>query len=272
MYANYSESFGSSLSFLGGIPLSFARDGVGKAIEPTSAEQYEGGIKFSFFDNKLRGTFAYYDLTKTNLAVGDPDRRHNCGTGGFVPGQGSDCSVALGKVRSRGPEIDITGEILPGWNVIATWANTDIKIIQTDPNGNDLGFGFFPGARLPNAVRNTGSLWSTYEIQGGDFKGLQFGGGVNLTGPVSGSWIGIDDFDPTTSESPTITPGHVTVDLMAGYSRKVGDVTLGAQLNVTNLLDKQYYTSIQQNSPSFQSNYVSFGEPRTFMGQISIQY
>ncbi|NOU21665.1 MAG: TonB-dependent siderophore receptor, partial [Methyloglobulus sp.] len=270
LYANYAESFGSNMDAFGGVPLSFVRDGVGKAIEPTSAEQYEGGIKFSFFDNRLRATLAYYDLTKTNISMGDPDLTHDCGTGSFEQGVSSDCFIALGKVRSKGPEIDITGEILPGWNVIATWANTDIKVIQADPNGQENGSDFFPGARLPGSVRNTGSFWSTYEVQEGDFQGVQFGGGINLTGRKSGSFVWFN--------SP-VTPGNVTVDLMAAYSRKLGDMTVSAQLNISNLLDKQYYSDIQsyierpdgENRRFLRSN-VSYGEPRTFMGQISIQY
>jgi iron complex outermembrane recepter protein len=259
LYANYAESFGANEAGT----LSYVSPGVGKPIGPTSADQYEGGIKLSFFDNRLRATVAYYDLTKTNLPVGDPDRRHNCGSQDTSdPNATSDCFLALGKVRSRGPEIDITGEILPGWNLLATWANTDIKVIETNPNGDDLGSGFFPGARLPGAVRNTGSVWSTYEIQDGDFQGLQFGGGVNLTGRKLGSYL--------FTNKPAITPGYATVDLMAGYSRKLGDMTVSAQLNINNLLDKQYYSDIQ----SFSSlrSHVSYGEPRTFMGQVSIQY
>ncbi len=264
LYANYAESFGSNIDVFNGVPLTFVRKGVGEAIGPTSAAQYEGGIKFSFFDNKLRATFAYYDLTKTNLAAGDPNITHDCGTGGFVPGQGSDCYVALGEIRSRGPEIDIAGEILPGWNFIATWTNTDMRIVKTDQNDADFGFGYFPGARFPGTPRNTGSFWSTYEIQDGDYKGIQFGGGVNLTDRQLETFI-----DERGSEA-FFTPGYITFDLMAGYSRKLGDVTLGAQLNVTNLLDKQYYTSIQPGLS--QTNFVSYGTPRTFMGQISIQY
>ncbi|MBK8815567.1 MAG: TonB-dependent receptor [Methylococcaceae bacterium] len=259
LYANYSESFGVNDGLV------FVRDRVGKVIEPTSAEQYEGGIKFSFFDNKLRGTFAYYDHAKTNVAVGDPDITHNCGTGGFISGQGSDCSIALGKVRSRDPEFDITGEVLPGWNLIATWANTDIKVIETNAKGDSFGFGLFPGARLPGVSRNTGSFWSTYEIQDGDFKGLQFGGGVNLTGKQLGSYFYSE------GKNPVVTPGYVTLDMMAGYSKKIGDATISAQLNISNLLDKKYYTSIQ-DLDSFQTRWVSYGSPRTFMGQISIQY
>ncbi|MEI8209695.1 MAG: TonB-dependent receptor [Methylococcales bacterium] len=98
LYTNYSESFGMNQGLL--FP--------GKTPPPTSAEQYEGGIKTEFFNSRLRANLAYYDLTKTNVMT--TDMAHL----GF--------SIATGAVRSRGPELDITGEILPGWTAILIMA------------------------------------------------------------------------------------------------------------------------------------------------------
>jgi iron complex outermembrane recepter protein len=255
LYANYAESFGANQG------KTFVSDGVGKIIAPTSAAQYEGGVKFEFFDGKLRANLTYYDLTKTNVAVGDPNPFHNCGTGGFSAGA-SDCQIALGEVRSRGPEIDIQGEILLGWNVIATWSNTDIRIGGNEPvfSGGDIAFK--PGSRVPNVPRNTGSLWNTYEVQGGDFKGLTVGGGVTLRD----SQIAPDFVEPLSK-----VPGYATLDLMASYSRQVGDAKVSIKFNVNNLLDKQYSSSRYDNKQG-HGYWANFGTPRTFMGQVSVQY
>jgi iron complex outermembrane recepter protein len=260
LYANYAESFGANTSNA----LEFVRKGVFKPVAPTSANQYEGGIKAEFFDGKLRANLAYYDLTKTNVAVGDlaidptTGLQRNCGTG---PGS---CSLALGEVRSRGPELDITGEILPGWNVIATWANTDIIVTSSDFVGA-TGGSFKKGSRLPNVPRNIGRLWSTYEVQNGDYKGIIFGGGVNLRDRQ----LPADEFGE--GQVSYKTPGYATFDLMAGYSRQLGDAKVSVQLNVDNLLDKHYITSLSA-LPSEQASFVDFGQPRTFMGQVSVQY
>jgi iron complex outermembrane recepter protein len=263
LYANYAESFGVNTG------LTFVREGVGKIIDPTSAAQYEGGVKFEFFDGKLRANLTYYDLTKTNIAVGDPNPSHNCGTG-FIPGTASNCQIALGEVRSRGPEIDIQGEILPGWNVIATWSNTDIRVTKANPankdepvGSGDSGNSYRLGSRLANIPRNTGSIWSTYEVQSGDYKGLSFGGGVTLRdGQIVPDGFGAE---------PSKLPGYATFDLMAGYSRQVGDAKVSVQFNVNNLLDKQYFSS-RTNNTNGQGAWVDLGQPRTFMGQVSVQY
>jgi iron complex outermembrane receptor protein len=255
LYANYAENFGANNPD--------ARLWPNRSfLPPTSATQYEGGIKTEFFDGKLRATLAYYDLTKTNVAAGDltvdPNTRQlrDCGSG---PGT---CSLALGEVRSRGPELDITGEILPGWNVIATWANTDIIVTKTNAKGDAIS-GISPGGRLTNVPRNTGNLWSTYNVQGGDFKGLTFGGGATLRD----SALIVDSLDGR----QTKLPGYATFNLMAGYSRNVGDAKVSVQLNINNLLDKHYFSSLSTGAGNGAA-YADFGQPRTFMGSISVQY
>ncbi|NOU23798.1 MAG: TonB-dependent receptor [Methyloglobulus sp.] len=245
LYANYVESFGANSG------ITFPDR---KVVPPTSAEQYEGGIKTEFFGGKLRATLAYFDLTKTNITA--TDKAHSR-FGNFV--------VVTGAIRSRGPELDIQGEILPGWNVIANWSNTDIRVTKTNPENDPDVSGYSIGSRLFNVPRNTGSLWSTYEVQEGDLKGLKFGGGVTLR-----------DGQVACCDLPQFKlPGYTTVDLLAAYSRDIGNTKITAQLNVNNLLDKHYFTGIQTsgaNSPGFQTGYADFGQPRTFMGSINIQY
>ncbi len=238
LYANYVESFGANEGNI--YP--------NKPIPPTSAEQYEGGIKTEFFDGKLRATLAYYDLTKTNIATPD-----------LTPGhQGS--SIVTGAARSRGPELDIQGEILSGWNIIATYANMDARVTKTN---DDEGF-FAPrlGSRMFNLPRNTGSVWSTYEVQNGDLQGLKFGGGVILR----------DSSEGCCDRVASKIPGYATVDLLVGYSRKIGDATVNAQLNINNLLDKRYFSGHTAFFDFGNGANVDFGQPRTFIGSINIQY
>ena len=83
---------------------------------PTNARSWEAGVKLEFFDGRLRATADYYDLTKTNIAT--TDIAH--------PG----LSRVTGEARSKGVELDIRGEMLPGWSVIASYANQDVRTHQ----------------------------------------------------------------------------------------------------------------------------------------------
>ncbi|NOS74059.1 MAG: TonB-dependent receptor [Methyloglobulus sp.] len=243
LYSNYAENFGPN-SFN-----SFAFGG--KLLPPTSAQQWEVGAKGEFFDGRLRATLAYYDLTKQNVASRDTDPAHFCNGGGA-----GSCAIAVGEIRSRGPELDIQGEILPGWNVIATYTNQDARV--TKSNGDVAGAGIEVGNRPEFVPRNIGSVWTTYEVQQGDLKGFKIGGGVNMQ-------------DGVVNAANTIkSTGYALVGLMAGYGFEVGKTRITAQLNIDNLLDKTYFT----NGTNYGSNtgHVNFSTPRTFIGSINIQY
>jgi iron complex outermembrane recepter protein len=247
LYSNYAENFGANTGLF-----AFAGNGLpaGKPLPPTSAQQWEIGVKTEFFDGRLRATLAYYDLTKQNVPTTDPDATHLCGFGR--------CSIAVGEVRSRGPELDIQGEILPGWNVIATYANQDVRVTKSKDT-LDTNNDFLVGNRLQFVPRNVGSVWTTYEVQQGDLKGFKIGGGVNLQDGV------------VNADNTFKSPGYALVGLMTGYSFEVGKSKITAQLNVENLLDKTYFTNASPIKFT-DSGSVNFSTPRTFMGSINVEY
>jgi hypothetical protein len=61
-------------------------------------------------------------------------------------------------------------------------------------------------------------------------------------------------------------PGYARVDLLAAYEWKLEKSRLTAQLNVENLLDKEYFLSSRTRSD------VLPGAPRTFLGSIRIEF
>ncbi len=252
LYSNYTENFGANL----GNVYTGPNINDQKAATPTSSQQYEVGVKNEFFGGRLRTTFAYYELTKQNVVTGDPNTLHCGGT----------CVLLTGAVRSRGPELDIQGEILPGWKAIATYANTDI--IVTKAGAND-----YPaaGSRYWGVPRNTASLWNTYDFQQDPLKGFNVGGGVTLRdGSVA--------YNYGQTGPDTIVPGYATIDLLAGYNLKLGKSKVSVQFNVNNLLDKHYYTqasvypSSLNNAAGVGGGFASFGQPRTFMGSIKVEF
>ncbi len=241
-YCNYAEGFGPNSGYI--YP--------GSAAPPTSAREEEAGVKLEFFDGKLRATADYYNLTKTNLLETDP----------LHPG----FSLLIGAARSKGPELDVQGTLLPGWDVILAYANQDVKVTQAT-DGTE-------GERLNNVPQNLGSFWTTYEFQDKslNLKGLKIGGGVIYHGiqPVfayGGNFQG----------ASANVAGYATVSLMGAYSFKFNGVKLTAQLNVTNLLDATYYTAgYVFASPAATPGYVggsrTYGAPRAFLGSLKAEF
>ncbi|MGI2903687.1 TonB-dependent siderophore receptor [Tolypothrix sp. VBCCA 56010] len=219
IYASYSRSFNPS----------FSRTVDGNLLPPERGTQYEVGVKAELVKDRLSATFAAYDITKENVATTDPNPDN------------SDFSIAAGEVKSRGLEFDISGQILPGWNVIASYFVNDAFVSKD----NSLPV----GDSLVNAPSAGGSLWTTYEIQSGDLRGLGFGGGVFYTG----------DREATLPNTFKI-PSYVRADATIFYKRdnwRVG-------LNFKNLFSTQYYDS--------QGYYLRPGAPLTVLGTISVQF
>lgn len=153
LYASYSRSFqpviGSSFD--------------GSLFEPERGTQYEIGLKADITD-RLSTTLAFYNLTRTNIETEDL----------VNPG----FSIQTGEQRSQGIELDVSGEILPGWNILAGYAYTDAEITEDNT--------FEEGNGISNVPEHAFNMWTTYQIQQGDLEGLGFGLGLFFVGDRPG--------------------------------------------------------------------------------------
>ncbi|MBD2463170.1 TonB-dependent siderophore receptor [Oscillatoria sp. FACHB-1407] len=200
LYASFSRSF---------LPV-VGRSASGEAFDPERGTQYEVGVRADINEN-ISFTLAAYHLTKTNVLTNDPDD--------------PDFSIQVGEQRSQGIEFNAIGEILPGWNVIASYAYTDAEITEDNTLPE--------GSRLANVAEHTASVWTTYEIQEGNLQGLGFGFGLFFVDDRPG-YAG---FDPPEFELPSF----VRADAAVYYRRD----NWRAQLNVENLFDVEYYETHQ---------------------------
>ncbi|MEO0537512.1 MAG: TonB-dependent siderophore receptor [Cyanobacteria bacterium P01_A01_bin.123] len=214
LYASYSTSFRQSTGL----------NADDSPLEPTEGTQYEVGVRGDFLDGRLSANLAAYHLTKTNVVTSDP------GNPTF--------SIQTGEQRSQGIELDVSGEILPGWNIIASYAYTDAEVTED----NDIPV----GSPLKNTPEHQASLWTTYEIQEGDLEGLGFGLGLFYVGERAndlGSDLRLEEY--------------LRVDAAVYYRRE----QFNAAINIENLFDIDYA------SAGFGTN-VERGEPFTIVGSI----
>ncbi|MBD2309025.1 TonB-dependent receptor [Chroococcidiopsis sp. FACHB-1243] len=226
LYASYSQSFTPNTST--GLTAS------GELLEPEKGEGYEVGIKAELLEGGLFATLAYFDITKQNVASTDPN---------FIDLGG--VFVATGEQRSRGVELDVTGRILPGWNIIASYAHTDAEI--TEDNVFEI------GNRLVGVPKNSASLWTTYEIQSGSLQGLGFGIGFNYVGEREGDLDNSFELD-----------SYFLTNAAIFYRRE----NWRFALNFKNLFDTDYIVS----APSSRVARIAPGEPFTVVGSISLEF
>uniref|UniRef100_UPI0030845D33 TonB-dependent siderophore receptor n=1 Tax=Petrachloros mirabilis TaxID=2918835 RepID=UPI0030845D33 len=223
LYASYSRAFAPN----------FGTTSDGETLEPERGTQYEVGARAELLNGRLSANLAFYDLTKTNIADSDP----NDPTFTFF--------VPIGKQRSRGLELDVAGEILPGWKLIASYAYTDAEIVKGV-------FGIADGNRPANIPEHSGSLWTTYEIQEGNLQGLGFGLGLFLVGERQGD-----------NQNTFRLPGYVRTDAAVYYRRNNWKFAL----NIRNLFDINYFEGIE-----FGRVTVKPGAPFTIIGSVSVEF
>lgn len=213
LYASYAQSFAPQTGY----------DRDGDPLDPEEGEQFEVGAKWDIVPDRLSGTLSVFDITKSNVATSpadDPD---------------ADYRVLTGEQRSRGVELELAGEITPGWKLHGGVGYIDAEITEDEdlPVGNRLG----------GIPRVTASLWTTYSFQPGHrAEGLTIGGGLVHVGSRMG-----DD------ENSFEVDGYTRFDAMARYAFE-GGATLS--LAVNNLTDEDYIISTQSDRE------ITAGAPR----------
>jgi catecholate siderophore receptor len=104
---------------------------------------------------------------------------------------------------------------------------------------------------LANTPQDSANLWTTYNLHAGFLVGY----GLNYTSWV---WATANDATPTAIYNRVTIPGFVVHNLMASYSL---NEHFNLQLNVSNLLDKEYFTQLRTVSTT--SGWVNPGAGRT---------
>jgi iron complex outermembrane receptor protein len=202
-YASYTESFQPEVRTDGGAP----------PFEPTTAKQYEIGLKYQAPGSRDLITLALYDLTRDKVVVPDP-------IDPLV-------SIQIGQVRSRGVEISGTHPIGERLDLTASYSYVDQEVtVSGDPLSSP------PVGSTPAGVPATeASLWLDYHPSGGR---AGFGSALGLR--YSGASWG--DSDNTFK-----VDGVTLVDAALRYDfRALGGPLSGLELglNVTNLFDETY--------------------------------
>ncbi|WPB58250.1 TonB-dependent siderophore receptor [Xylophilus sp. GOD-11R] len=198
LYANYATSFVPNL----------ASSPAQAAFDPTKGRSMELGTKFQL-SQRLSGTFALFDIEKKNIVVNLDD----------------DTAQAIGKARSRGAELDMTGQVSAALRFIAAYAYTDTKVLE-DASG-------LQGNRLPNAPKHSASIaahfapgWRTGDLP------WHFNAAVRYAGERQGD----------AANSLTL-PSYTVADLGLGTRFDWNGSTLHLDVLLRNAFDRAYYPS-----------------------------
>ncbi|TWI00298.1 catecholate siderophore receptor [Luteimonas cucumeris] len=208
------------------------------SVEPESAVNIELGTKWQVLGDRLALTAAVFRNERENYRVADPDPANLSGE------QSLD-----GRARVDGIALGAAGQITRAWSVFANYTYLDSEVLSSvsdyclsNPGAAGCGNSAqFPdpqrGNPLTNTPRHSASLWTTYTLDQ-----WTFGYGATYQGEyyLNNSFLERDG----TPTALYTTPEYWTHRAMVGYQF---NRNLALQLNVSNLLDKEYYLRIRNN-------------------------
>jgi iron complex outermembrane receptor protein len=136
-YGSYTESFKPNST------IAALNDGsvLQGDLQPEQSKAWELGTKLDI-PGRITASAALFDITKRNVLVS--------------VGSGVDTVYSVaGEVRSRGLELDASGQLSERWSLIGSYAYTDAEVTK-DPA--------LQGNRLQNVAKHTGSFSAVYDV------------------------------------------------------------------------------------------------------------
>jgi iron complex outermembrane receptor protein len=175
-----------------------------------------------------------YDIKRGNVLQPDPEHP------GF--------NIQSGEDRSKGVEYSLLGRVTDNWQVVLAYGYNASQITKDPTRPQNV------GKRTTNIPRNQGSLWNRYTFKEGALKGFGAGLGVIYVGSRRGN--------PSLSDLPGLeSPSYTRIDARLTYERKLFGYPTSFAVSANNITDRDYLTS-----------YVLYGEPRNYMGTISVRF
>jgi outer membrane receptor for ferric coprogen and ferric-rhodotorulic acid len=218
-YASYADAFEPQTN----------RTTSGSLLKPIEGKNYELGLKGELADGRLNTSFAIFRYDQENRGVQDLQGPMNC--------DGWYCSVASGKVRSQGLEATLSGEVLPGLQLVSSYTYNTTKFLKDDTYEGKVFSTWTPKHLL--------KVWGDYQLPG-DWNKVSVGAGVTAQSSTVA-------YDRTFS-----VPGNALWDSRVAYKINQ-EFTVAA--NLYNMFDKKYY--IPAYNANWGSNY--YGDPRNVM-------
>lgn len=183
-------------------------------LPPETNRSYEFGTKWNFNRGRLAVNSSWFRTTKENARETDPTN--------------SLLYVLAGIQRVSGTEVDVRGRVTSRWDILASYAYLDSKVVGSQ---------FYPlaiGYPLANVPAHTFNFWSNYRAP----HHLDLGFGTNYVSSRTASSTVPLDF--TTGLIKAI-PGYWVFNAMASHP-----ITehLSVQVNAYNLANRYYYDEL----------------------------
>jgi len=244
VFATYTNSFATNAGYtsdqINTVDFSQSADDINialnklpkQAIKPTTVDQYEIGAKKNFWNNAVAINLSLYQINYNNYYQTfwflNPSKP-------ATPAQNAADSLLkeeAGKMRSRGVELDITGNPTQNLSIIGGFSYNNSVYLDTPEKG------YVENQRLVRTPATTANLSVFYKFEN-TLKGLRLGAGAYYIGDRIAGW---NDSKSTTVNRKDVSrmmdlKDYTTVSFSAGYEWKKFMI----QAKVNNLFDVVNY-------------------------------
>ena len=242
----WTDSFMTFASYTNSFIPNTGNDINGKSLDPSIVDQWEVGFKKSLLANTLAFNATVYQIDNSNLAqmaAFNANGQANTDT---------NIKELTGKTRSRGVEVDITGNPLANLSIIAGYSYNHMTYLST-PNTDGS---FIEGERIVRTPANTAnaSVFYTFDNY---VKGLRIGATAFYTGTRFGGWNNQKDANGKQKTDRLIPMSDFTqVDFSIGYQFKKFLIQ-GKLANAFNVLNYNVHENYSVNPIMPRNFYVT---------------
>jgi iron complex outermembrane receptor protein len=238
-FASYSAGFRPLRPELIRFPERYGRS---EPFSPETSYQLETGLKGEFFNKLLFATVAAYQIERRNQLVAT----------GSLTAAGA-AIYRQNQARSRGAELELTGNLLPNFSLNANYAFNHTEVLEADLAAEK-------GQPLANAPRHAGGLWAKYTFLTPGLRGLGLA--------VGGNYVSSRRFEnqvaPLDGGAPywAYWPSYAVADVALFYTVN----RFNFHVNVNNLFDKYYFVG------GYDFFRASPGAPRNYLATLGYSF
>lgn len=226
-YASYAEIYQPQDEFF---------TASGTLVDPLKGKQYEIGLKGEFFEGALNTSMALFQVREQGRATVDYVNTTDVSNPVYA---------AQGKTKSQGVELEVSGRVMPNWDVYAGYTYNNTQDLQDRTGQINTPFSAV-------APKHLFKLWTRYRLPG-EFNKWRIGAGTTVVSSGSTTTLFPQPFGAITLNRP----GYATVDALIGYDF---NKHFSADFNMTNLFDRRYYV----RTNNIREGNI-WGTPRAFM-------
>ena len=214
---------------------------------PQTMDAFEVGVKAELLEGAVGVSIAYYINDIEGIL-----------TGGAEVGNITGRRFGNGSQDAQGVEVELVGELLPGWNMAFnySWYDGEISDDTIDPVTGEV---LFPFSIVPRtSPEHLAAMTTTYEFLDGPLRGFRAGGGVKVSGDYGyndGISI-IERFSPTGTAKQLVDGAHTRVDLNFSYTGFEEPLEgLALYVNALNVFDEDIFIS-REGHPGFSNMFI----------------